>query len=101
MRLIDRQILELRDNFELFASSLLKVKNKSGHIVPFVMNEAQRYIHKRLEEQLATTGMVRSIILKGRQQGCSSQSFDSSRSLRGPVPWFRNPVSGSTEGQWQ
>ncbi len=36
------------------------------------MNEAQAYIHNVLEEQRRTEGQVRAIILKGRQQGCST-----------------------------
>lgn len=37
-----------------------------------VFNKAQEYIHQRLEEQLIHTGRVRALILKGRQQGCST-----------------------------
>lgn len=60
------------DDFNEFSRSFLKVKNKAGQIVPFAMNEAQQFIHSRLEKQKATTGMVRAIVLKGRQQGCST-----------------------------
>jgi hypothetical protein len=37
-----------------------------------VLNRAQRYIHERLEDQRAKTGKVRALVLKGRQQGCST-----------------------------
>lgn len=37
-----------------------------------MFNRAQRYIHERLEEQKAKIGRVRALILKGRQQGCST-----------------------------
>lgn len=60
------------DDFNQFSRSFLKVKNKSGQIVPFHMNEAQTYIHNRIEEQKANTGMVRAVICKGRQQGAST-----------------------------
>lgn len=40
--------------------------------MPFVMNKAQEYIHEKVEEQRAKKGRVRAIILKGRQQGCST-----------------------------
>src|SRR5262249_29130919 len=33
---------------------------------------AQQHIHARLEEQRERTGRVRALILKGRQQGCST-----------------------------
>ncbi len=48
------------------------VKGKSGELVPFKLNQAQRYIHSQLEKQLATHGWVRALILKGRQQGAST-----------------------------
>lgn len=65
-------MLELIDDFKEFAPRFLKVKNKGGEIVPFRMNVAQEYIHSKLEEQLSRAGMVRAVILKGRQQGCST-----------------------------
>jgi hypothetical protein len=40
--------------------------------VPFTLNRAQHYIHDRLQAQLKEKGKVRAIILKGRQQGCST-----------------------------
>src|SRR3984957_1820363 len=36
------------------------------------LNAAQLFIHDRLEEQLKSTGKVRALIVKGRQQGCST-----------------------------
>jgi len=36
------------------------------------LNRAQLYIHNRLEAQLRETSKVRALILKGRQQGCST-----------------------------
>lgn len=62
----------LKDDFEHYAPRCLKIRAKSGKVLPFELNEAQRYIHKRVEEQRAKTGKVRAIILKGRQQGCST-----------------------------
>jgi len=56
----------------LFAKTFLKVRNKSGVLSPFVFNRAQQHIHDRLEAQLQKTGKVRAILLKGRQQGCST-----------------------------
>ena len=41
-------------------------------MVPLVFNRAQRHIHEQLEAQKAKTGKVRALILKGRQQGCST-----------------------------
>lgn len=62
----------LKNELSLYAKHLLRIRTKSGEVKPFVINDAQAYLHKRLEEQLAKTGKVRAIILKGRQQGCST-----------------------------
>lgn len=48
------------------------IKDKAGLNRPFCPNKAQRYIHEKLEEQKHLTGKVRALILKGRQQGCST-----------------------------
>lgn len=60
---------EIVNDFELYAAINLKIKNKLGKILPLVFNEPQRYIHAQIENQLAKTGRVRALILKGRQQG--------------------------------
>lgn len=62
----------LKDDFLHYAEKCLKIRAKSGKVLPFELNDAQLYIHKRVEEQRAATGRVRAIILKGRQQGCST-----------------------------
>lgn len=61
-----------RDEFEFYAPRALKIRSKGGKIVPLTLNKAQRFIHERLEAQLEETGRVRALILKGRQQGCST-----------------------------
>ncbi|MFA5186886.1 MAG: hypothetical protein WC551_10440 [Patescibacteria group bacterium] len=58
--------------FPYYAKSCLKIVTKEGEIVPFVLNKAQLYIHSRLEAQKARMGRVRAVILKGRQQGCTT-----------------------------
>lgn len=63
---------EVRRYFPTYASQFLKIRTKTGGIHPFVFNRAQQYIHERLEAQKAATGKVRALILKGRQQGCST-----------------------------
>jgi hypothetical protein len=37
-----------------------------------LLNRVQRHLHERIEEQRQRTGKVRAIILKGRQEGCST-----------------------------
>lgn len=63
---------KLRDDFLHYAPRCLKIRTKSGKVVPLVLNDAQLYIHQRAEEQRAVTQRVRAIVLKGRQQGCST-----------------------------
>lgn len=62
----------LKDDFQHYAEKCLKIRTKAGKIVPLELNEAQLYIHKRVEDQRKATGKVRAIVLKGRQQGCST-----------------------------
>jgi len=64
--------LRLRDDFLHYAGKCLRIRSKSGAIVPLQLNRAQVYLHQRLEEQKAKTGKVRAIVLKGRQQGVST-----------------------------
>ncbi len=63
---------KLKDNLRHYASKALFIRTKSGRVEPFIFNRAQDYIHEKLEHQKATTGKVRALILKGRQQGCST-----------------------------
>lgn len=62
----------LRDDFEFYAPNCLQIRSKEGSLLPFKLNSAQRFIHKAIEDQRERTGKVRAIILKGRQQGCST-----------------------------
>lgn len=64
--------LKLRNDFPHYAAKCLTIRTKAGAIKPLVLNRAQRHIHDRLEEQKIRLGRVRALILKGRQQGCST-----------------------------
>lgn len=63
---------QLMMNFGLYAQKCLFIRTKEGEIQPLLLNDAQLHIHQCLERQRAETGKVRAIILKGRQQGCST-----------------------------
>jgi hypothetical protein len=65
------QLDTLRD-FRKFAPRFLNIRTKSGEPRAFQFNRAQIYLHDRLEAQRKATGRVRAVILKGRQQGCST-----------------------------
>ena len=62
----------LKTDFLHYAEKCLKIRTKQGAIMPLVLNTAQKFIHERLEQQRKCTGKVRALILKGRQQGCST-----------------------------
>lgn len=64
--------LRLKNDFEFYARNCLKIRTKTEGLKPFVLNDAQLYIHGRIQKQLAETGKVRAILLKGRQQGAST-----------------------------
>ena len=63
---------KLRDNFPHYASRCLNIRTKAGKVERLELNAAQLLIHERIEAQRAETGKVRAIVLKGRQQGCST-----------------------------
>lgn len=62
----------LSRNFPYYAKNVLKIKDKSGTLVPLELNQAQRYLHNKLEKQLNDTGKVRALIPKARQMGSST-----------------------------
>ena len=64
--------LRLKADFLHYAEKCLKIRTKPGAIKPLTLNAAQLFIHDRLEEQLRTAKKVRALIVKGRQQGCST-----------------------------
>ncbi len=67
----ERLIKTLKD-LPLFAKNFLKITDKDGNIINFEFNRAQRYVHERVQNQIARIGRVRLLILKGRQQGIST-----------------------------
>lgn len=64
--------VRLDNDFSFFSRHVLKIKTKEGFIEPFVFNQAQTYLHNELEKQLRDIGRVRALLVKGRQQGCST-----------------------------
>lgn len=70
--IMKNNIFEVIRNYPDFSKTFLKIRTKSGKVKPFDLNKAQHYLHDRLQNQLKKTGRVRAIILKGRQQGCST-----------------------------
>lgn len=63
---------KLQNDLEFFCQHAMKIKTKDGQMRPFFLNKAQKFIHAEIEKQRIETGRVRVLILKGRQQGCST-----------------------------
>lgn len=72
----EQKIANLRrmaQDFYFYSRHCLKILTKAGgKPSQLVLNDAQRYLHERVEAQLKETGRVRVLILKGRQQGIST-----------------------------
>lgn len=65
--------LHLARNFEDYAPRILRVLPKAGgNPIPFTLNDAQRFLHVKVEDQRRSIGKVRALVLKGRQQGVST-----------------------------
>jgi hypothetical protein len=60
------------EEFDFWAKWACKIRTKQGEILPLVLNPVQARFNKQIEDQLRTTGKVRAIILKARQQGLST-----------------------------
>lgn len=69
-----RTLSRLRSDLPFYAKHCLKIRNKqlAGELTPFIFNRGQTFLHSKLEAQKNATGMVRAIILKGRQGGYST-----------------------------
>lgn len=65
-------IARLRGDLQHFGPECLTVRNKAGQFVKFSFNPSQVELHRRIEAQKERTGMVRALVLKGRQQGIST-----------------------------
>src|SRR5262245_11077226 len=64
--------VRLREDLIYFAEHALKIRPKTGALVPFRFNAAQLKLHEAIEAQRAKTGRVRVICLKARQLGIST-----------------------------
>ena len=69
---IDRKVREILTDYRKYAAFNLKIKSKSGGLIPFRFNKAQSYLHERIERQKERLGYVRAVVIKGRQQGIST-----------------------------
>jgi hypothetical protein len=64
---------KLQNSLPYFAKETLKIRTKSGDVLPFVFNRAQVYLHQKIEEHRKRNGgKVRVLLVKGRQMGGST-----------------------------
>lgn len=71
-KLLEETYFMLARDLPKYARYCLRISNKGGQEIPFLFNKAQQYLHDRIELQRKKIGKVRILILKGRQQGCST-----------------------------
>lgn len=63
---------KLRD-FDYYRERFLRVRpRQGGERIPFVLNEAQKALHLRIQAERETFGMVRALIPKARRMGVST-----------------------------
>lgn len=62
----------LLGDFPYYSKHALRIRDKRGRVIPFELNSAQLLLHKKVEEQRASIGKIRALVLKGRQQGIST-----------------------------
>ena len=65
------RVERLRSDLPFFCRECLRLRSKSGELIPFELNGAQLELHKLIEAQKERTGRVRVALLKARQLGCS------------------------------
>lgn len=65
-------IAEYRTELGRYSAENLVIKTKIGQMTKLTFNTAQRLVHDRLAHQMQTTGRVRAIVLKARQEGVST-----------------------------
>jgi hypothetical protein len=64
--------LKLLNDFEFYARHCIKIRTKAGTIAPLVLNRVQKRFLISIVQQQLTTGKVRFVVLKARQQGLST-----------------------------
>ena len=66
------RIREIAADFHVYAAKNLKIRDKDGTIVPFILNSVQKKLVEAVLLELSEGRPVRFIILKARQMGLST-----------------------------
>ncbi|MGB2464558.1 MAG: hypothetical protein ACPICC_06560, partial [Candidatus Puniceispirillaceae bacterium] len=76
MKMMDKKLKAVRkrlyEEFPFYSKSALKIRTKDGQIAPLKLNSAQNVLQQAIDDQMASEGKIRIIILKARQQGLST-----------------------------
>jgi hypothetical protein len=62
----------LRDDFDFYCRNCVKIRTKDGTIAPLILNRVQKRFADRIIDQQQSTGKVRFVVVKARQQGLST-----------------------------
>lgn len=62
----------LKTDLDLYCEHCLQIRDKAGRLRPLKLNKAQRMTQEKLVKQLRSTGRIRAVILKARQEGIST-----------------------------
>lgn len=82
---LDSTIAKFRANLPLYSAAVLKIRDKDAFLTDLSLNEPQLLVLRELTNQLRTTGRIRAIILKARQEGVST--LTAARFFRGIHLW--------------
>lgn len=83
---MNRQVIEkLRGDLDLYSRTCLRIRDKDAGLVPLRFFDAQRLVHSRISAQRKSTGRVRAVILKARQEGVST--YTAARFFRAMHLW--------------
>jgi hypothetical protein len=67
-----QRLKRYKSDFEFYARHCLKIVNKEGEIVPFILNRAQKQMWREVKADLDARRPVRIYVLKARQLGSST-----------------------------
>jgi len=83
---------KFRNDLIFYMHHALKIRTKNGRMEALKINESQRFLHNIIEQQKRDIGVVRAIVLKGRQQGISTYTegrfFHNTTMNRGRVTYI-------------
>ena len=97
----ERAFQLLQNDTPTFSKYCLKIRDKSGKIIPLVFNDPQLFVHRMLEDQKQKQGFVRAVIMKGRQEGVTTyiqaRFFQKTLMRRGTTTFILSHEAKSTD----